>query len=116
MHLTLIDQPIMTVEQRSDANGDDMLKATAYLKTAHGSRYLQQLCKHFAHKAEVEFTPTEGLCALRSGPARMWADEAGLRVEVTASDEGGLAGAKRAIDSHLQRIASREGFDEMPWV
>jgi len=92
-----------------------MLQATAHFKTERGSQYLQQLCKHFEHKTEVTFSPTEGHCVLRSGRARLWADATGLRVEVTAPDEQGLAGAKRAIDSHLQRFAFREGFEAMPW-
>lgn len=42
--------------------------STARLETANASKYLQQLCKHFAHKVEVRFDETEGHCALP--PAR----------------------------------------------
>ena len=37
-----------------------MSQARAIVPTAHASRYLQQLCKHWAHKFAVEFTPEHG--------------------------------------------------------
>ncbi|WP_373050871.1 DUF2218 domain-containing protein, partial [Thalassovita aquimarina] len=48
--------------------------------TAHGSKYLQQLCKHFGHKNEVVFTESEGTCAFDVGKAFLTADESGLSV------------------------------------
>lgn len=30
---------------------------TAMVPTTSGSRYLQQLCKHWSHKFAVDFTP-----------------------------------------------------------
>lgn len=93
-----------------------MLKTEARLATAHGSQYLQQLCKHFAHKIEVEFTPTEGRMALPMGPALLKADDSGLWIEVTAPDSEGLIRAKGVIDSHLARFAFREDFEHMPWA
>ena len=37
-----------------------MFETTARVPTANGSRYLQQLCKHWSHKLNVEFTPEAG--------------------------------------------------------
>jgi hypothetical protein len=34
--------------------------STAQVQTVSGSRYLQQLCKHWAHNLEVEFTAEGG--------------------------------------------------------
>lgn len=93
-----------------------MLTAQATLATENGSKYLQQLCKHFAHKIEVTYTPTTGSAALPTGPAQLNADDAGLWVEVTARDPEGLVVAKGIIDSHLKRFAFRENFEEMPWT
>ena len=92
-----------------------MLKTEAYRRTEHGSKYLQQLCKHFAHKVEVEFTPTEGKAAMPMGPALMRADADGLWVEVTGADAESLERAKGAIDRHLAKFAFREEFEHMPW-
>ena len=37
-----------------------MDSATASVPTASGSKYLQQLCKHWQHNLAVEFTPEHG--------------------------------------------------------
>src|SRR5262245_51438755 len=37
-----------------------MFQSTARIPTAKGSRYLQQLCKHWSHNLAVEFTPEAG--------------------------------------------------------
>jgi uncharacterized protein len=92
-----------------------MIRATGTYATPHGSKYLQQLCKHFAHKTEVSFDTHKGQVAMRSGPATMTADVAGLQVTVTAPDEAALPGAQFAIDKHLALFAHREGFTAMAW-
>ncbi|OWU83008.1 2,4-dihydroxyhept-2-ene-1,7-dioic acid aldolase [Oceanicola sp. 22II-s10i] len=92
-----------------------MQTATARYETANGSRYLQQLCKHFGHKVEVEFDATSGRAALPPGPARMTADDKGLDIEVTGPDDAGLGRAKFIIEDHLKRFAFREGFSELTW-
>ncbi|WP_238368647.1 DUF2218 domain-containing protein [Mesobacterium pallidum] len=83
--------------------------------TEHGSRYLQQLCKHFAHKIEVSFDAHDGTLALMTGPVRLHADDTGLVAEVTAEDDAGLERARHVIDKHLERFAFREAFTGMDW-
>lgn len=85
-------------------------------QTLNASRYLQQLCKHFAHKIEVQYDAHEALCQLPVGPARMTATEGELIVQVEAPDAEGLARARGVIDSHLQRFAFREDFSAMDWT
>ncbi|AZB56982.1 DUF2218 domain-containing protein [Cereibacter sphaeroides] len=89
--------------------------STACLETANASKYLQQLCKHFAHKVEVRFDETEGHCALPPGPALLRADADGLTVQVEAEDAKGLIQARFVIDSHLVTFAFREGFTGLDW-
>jgi uncharacterized protein len=93
-----------------------MPSATARLATPNGPKYLQQLCRHFAHKVPVSFSDTAATCALPPGPAELQADADGLTVSVTARDCAGLESAKAIIDSHLVRFAFREEFRRMPWV
>lgn len=91
------------------------LKETGVFETANASRYMQQLCKHFAHKVEVDYDETQARAALPVGPATMNADDRVLRVNITAEDEEGLARARHIIDDHLRRFAHRENFEHMTW-
>ncbi|MBL3702710.1 DUF2218 domain-containing protein [Sulfitobacter sp. BDSS02] len=88
-----------------------MLSASARFETPNASKYLKQLCKHFAHKVSVDYDDTNGKAALPPGPAMMQADDAALLVTVTAQDEEGLERAKFIIDDHLSRFAFRETPD-----
>ena len=45
------------------------LTSTGLFATDKASRYLQQLCKHFGHKADVRFDATSGEAALPPAPA-----------------------------------------------
>lgn len=88
---------------------------TGRFETPHASKYLQQLCKHFAHKVEVEYTPTAGRAALPPGPAMLEANEQRLTVRLTAKDDVGMGKARAIIDLHLKKFAFREAFEEMAW-
>ncbi|PRX37738.1 hypothetical protein SAMN05216257_105298 [Meinhardsimonia xiamenensis] len=90
-------------------------RATGRFETPHASRYLQQLCKHFAHKLEVRYDDTSGEVALPTGPCRLTAGDGCLIAEVAAEDETGLERARAIIDSHLARFAFRESFRNMSW-
>lgn len=92
-----------------------MLTAHARLETPNGSKYLQQLCKHFGHKTEVEFTPFQGHVQLSPGPLDLTADSTGLDVTVTAVDSDGLDRARDIVDRHLKRFAFREEFEHLDW-
>lgn len=92
------------------------MKTDAYLKTEHGSKYLQQLAKHFGHKIEVEFTETEGTLHFPFGPINMKADDGGLWIEVSGEDDATILRAKDVVDRHLARFAFREDFTNMPWA
>jgi hypothetical protein len=92
--------------------------ATASVPTSHASRYLQQLCKHWAHNLEVEFTPERGRVtfpryargANHPGDAIVTFDARleTLNVRVDASSEAQLEGLKGAVERHLDRFAFRE--------
>jgi hypothetical protein len=93
-----------------------MLTSTAHYPTPHASKYLQQLCKHFAHKVAVSNDETAGSVALEAGPATLAADENGLTLHVTAEDAKAIIGARFVFDIHLVTFAHREGFTGLSWV
>lgn len=92
-----------------------MIITTAHYPTAHASRYLQQLCKHFAHKVQVSFDDTRGRAELPPGPAEMTADATGLSIRIVSEDARAMIQARFVIDSHLVTFAHREGFTGLLW-
>ncbi len=99
--------------------------ATAQVATANGSRYLQQLCKHWAHNLEVEFDAAHGRIVFpKNGRGGDWPDDGvftmtaspdTLSCHIKASDPGQLEGLKGAVERHLNRFAYREGELSFDW-
>ncbi|KTF68610.1 DUF2218 domain-containing protein [Sphingomonas sp. HT-1] len=93
--------------------------------TEHASRYLQQLCKHWQHNLQVEFTPENGTVifpkdargADHPGDAVVTFNvaEAGLDVRIDATSADQLEGLKGAVARHLDRFAFREGELRFDW-
>jgi hypothetical protein len=92
-----------------------MLVSQAHYATPNASKYLQQLCKHFAHKVTVSYDEKQGTVMLDPGPADMTADTTGLTIRVTAEDAKGIIGARFAFDIHLVTFAHREDFTGLSW-
>lgn len=100
--------------------------ATAFSPTASASRYLQQLCKHWAHNLQVEFTPDQGRVVFPAvGKAGSFAGEAvltltaradGLESRIEASEPAQLERLKKALEDHLDRFAFREAPMAYGWV
>ena len=92
-----------------------MTQLTGQFDTANGSKYLQQLCKHFAHKIEVTFSETKGTIRFEFGTAHVAADGVGLTVRFDLDSPDTEDRARMVIDKHLARFAFREGFEHMVW-
>jgi uncharacterized protein len=97
----------------------------AAVPTAHGSRYLQQLCKHWAHNLAVEFTPEHGTVAFPRdvrgadypGDAltTMEARETTLDVRIEASSPEQRDALKGVVARHLDHFAFREAPLAFDW-
>jgi hypothetical protein len=97
----------------------------ALVPTDQASRYLQQLCKHWQHNLQVEFTPENGTVvfprdargANHPGDAVVAFNvaETGLDVRIDATSEAQLDGLKDAVARHLDRFAFREGPLRFDW-
>ncbi len=86
----------------------NMLESRADVSTSHASRYLQQLCKHWAHKFPVEFSPDHGEITLPSGVTVMDAGAESLTVTVRAEEADALAQLEQVVADHIVRFAFRE--------
>ena len=87
-----------------------MTTSVTTIPTEHGSRYLQQLCKHFAHKIPVEFDPTRGHIAFPMGGVDLAADAAGLTITVRPTSAEKTEELRDVVARHLVRFAFREEF------
>lgn len=92
-----------------------MDKATARVPTAHGGKYIQQLCKHWSHKLQVEWTPASAVVRFERAVATMTADADALDVRIEAEDSETLARMKAVVASHLDRFAFREAPLAFDW-
>ena len=100
-------------------------QSQAHVATSHASRYLQQLCKHWAHKLDVSFTPEQGSVIFpRDIRGADWPGDAtlklraladGLECRLTASDPAQLAALEGAVARHLDRFAFREAPFSYDW-
>lgn len=103
-----------------------MFASTAVVPTERASRYLQQLCKHWAHNLAVEFDAEQGKVTFPKdargadwpGDAifSMSASDTALTCRIEASADGQLQGLKGAVERHLGRFAFREGELVYNWV
>jgi len=94
-----------------------MHSAETRITTAHASKYLQQLCRHWAHKLQVEFSPTHGEIVFGEGRACVLdADEDGLTIVVSAPDVAQTARLGDVVVEHLNRFAFREILAATAWV
>ena len=99
--------------------------STAMVPTKSGSKYLQQLCKHWSHNLTVDFTPEQGTVIFpRDARGADWPDQAvvtmvghpdTLECRIDASCDAQLQGLKGALARHLDRFAFREAPLPFDW-
>jgi hypothetical protein len=94
---------------------ENMALETARVPTANGARYLQQLCKHWSHKLDVQLSENEGIVRFPTAVATMKADSDALTVSVDAQDDETLQRMKGVVASHLDRFAFREAPLPFEW-
>ncbi len=85
-----------------------MNRADATVETVNASRYLQQLCKHFAHKIAVAYDAEKGRADFPWGMCHFEARDGVLSIRAEAETQEGIERIKAVVDDHLSRFAWRE--------
>ncbi|MGE6781668.1 DUF2218 domain-containing protein [Ensifer adhaerens] len=92
-----------------------MQEATTHFATEDGQKYLTQLCKHFAHKVDVEQAGDRAELRFSCGTGYLKAAADGLSIRASSPDDANLADTKSVIESHLLRFAFREDPGPLAW-
>ena len=102
-----------------------MFETTARVPTENGSRYLQQLCKHWSHNLSVAFTPEAGTVIFpKDARGADWPGDATLTLKaekdvlecrLEASAEAQREALKGVVSGHLDRFAFREAPLKFDW-
>ena len=85
-----------------------MVRSETAIATEHASRYLQQLCKHFAHKIPATFDEHAGHVSLKVGECRLKAEGTTLHILLEAPNAEDMEQLKDVVVRHLVRFAFRE--------
>ena len=101
------------------------VSSIAEVPTVSGSKYLQQLCKHWQHNLAVEFTLDHGTVTFpKDARGATWTGDAlvtfdagadALSVRIDASSDEHLEAMKDVVARHLDRFAFREAPLHFDW-
>ena len=118
----------LSTVRRKRLKGSNMnvFTSVANVPTTSGSKYLQQLCKHWSHNLVVQFTANEGRVifpkdargANHPGDAVVTfvAGAEAHDVTIAASSAEQRDGLKGAVARHVDRFAFREAPLTFGWI
>lgn len=92
-----------------------MAGSTARVPTASGAKYLQQLCKHWAHKLDVTLGEGRGVVRFPDGLVTLEAAADRLTVAIEADSAQAVERLKGVVERHLDRFAHREAPLAFAW-
>jgi hypothetical protein len=93
-----------------------MTQVEARVPTTSGSKYVQQLCKHWAHKLPVELEGDTGVVTFVGAVATMKAGPDAIDVAVRGADREQVDRLKDVVAQHIDRFAFREAPLTYDWA
>jgi hypothetical protein len=88
--------------------------AKASVPTTNAAKHLQQLCKHWSHKLEVELVDRKGVVRFPAAIVTLNAEADALQVAIEG-DKSEVERMKRVVATHLDRFAFREAPLRFDW-
>ena len=92
-----------------------MPTAKASVPTADAAKYLQQLCKHWSHRLEVDLSDRKGVVRFPDAVVTLEAGENALLVTIEGEQSETVERMKGVVASHLDRFAFREAPLPFDW-
>jgi uncharacterized protein len=81
-----------------------VLESVSQVATHKPVPYMRQLCKHFGHKNDAQYTEHSGSIRFPYGLCALSAGESELSLTVSAEDAESLERMEHVIGSHLERF------------
>jgi len=89
--------------------------ATASVPTVNGGKYMQQLCKHWSHKLEVDLSEERGVVKFPAAVVTFEPAADALLVTIEGEEGEAVERMKGVVASHLDRFAFREAPLPFDW-
>ena len=89
--------------------------AKASVPTANAAKYLQQLCKHWSHKLEVDLSDRKGVVRFPAAVVALEAEADTLLVTIEGEESETVERMKGVVATHLDRFAFREAPLRFDW-
>lgn len=90
------------------------LTVSAHVTTATPGRYINRLCKHFAHRVPVSYDDQQGRIKFDLGLGLLRAEGDGLTLAVESQTPEGLERLKEIVGSHFVRVAWQDEL-QLQW-
>jgi hypothetical protein len=87
-----------------------VLTSDARVTTDRASRYLGQLCKHFAHKVHAEWDDVHGFVDFGWGNCALTATPDALLLHAEAPDPESLGRVEYVLGDHAGRFGARDSL------
>jgi len=89
--------------------------AKASVPTANAAKYMQQLCKHWSHRLEVDLSDQKGVVKFPAAVATFDPSAESLFVTIEGERSEEVERLKGVVASHLDRFAFREAPLRFDW-
>jgi uncharacterized protein len=89
--------------------------ANASVPTANAAKYLQQLCKHWSHRLEVDLSDRKGVVRFPAAVVTLEVGDDALLVAIDGEKSEEVERMKGVVASHLDRFAFREAPLRFDW-
>jgi uncharacterized protein len=90
--------------------------AKANVPTTNAAKYIQQLCKHWSHRLEVDLFDQKGVVRFPAAVVTLEAAPDTLEVAIDGEGSEEVERLKGVVASHLDRFAFREGPLRFDWL